>query len=144
VPGVIWTFIEPSLGIVNACLPVMVPVLRKLFGHEKTPGTGYATQGSNTRRRWYPTYFSGKSSASNPSTADTRNFTKIEAQQRDFELGQVGPTGKAPSDNSWEWMNPRIEESPFVNGVGGNDSAIRKTVDWMVNSSRAQSSESQV
>ncbi len=30
-PGACWSTLEPTLGVVNACLPIMRPVLRKLF-----------------------------------------------------------------------------------------------------------------
>lgn len=32
VPVAIWSVLEPTLGVVNACLPVMRPALHKLFG----------------------------------------------------------------------------------------------------------------
>lgn len=32
VPVAIWSVLEPTLGVVNACLPVMRPALQKLFG----------------------------------------------------------------------------------------------------------------
>ena len=36
VGGDYWSILEPSLGIVNACLPTMQPVLRKLFKNKYT------------------------------------------------------------------------------------------------------------
>ena len=48
--GVCWSILEPSLGVINACLPVMWPVLQKLF---RRPSLTSHTTGSRSRLRWF-------------------------------------------------------------------------------------------
>lgn len=48
-----WSVLEPTLGVVNACLPVMRPALRKLFHKDMfTWSKVYGTQ-STARRQWF-------------------------------------------------------------------------------------------
>ncbi|OTA98713.1 hypothetical protein M426DRAFT_103609 [Hypoxylon sp. CI-4A] len=47
-PGTIYGGLEPTLGIVNACLPVMKPALKRIFGSSLLGGTR-SSSGSSKR-----------------------------------------------------------------------------------------------
>ncbi len=47
----IWTDLEPTLGMINACLPVMQPALRRVFGTDNKTVSRTATSSSAARLR---------------------------------------------------------------------------------------------
>ncbi|KAK4108882.1 hypothetical protein N656DRAFT_792137 [Canariomyces notabilis] len=53
-PGAIYSVLEPTLGVVNACLPTIKPAVSKIFGHQSTraPNTGNiaSTDSRNIRK----------------------------------------------------------------------------------------------
>ncbi|KAI1487872.1 hypothetical protein F5X96DRAFT_686403 [Biscogniauxia mediterranea] len=55
--GAIYTILEPTLGVINACLPTMRPVLKRLFGtsvsawpQSRTSGTKDSTNSKNSEQ----------------------------------------------------------------------------------------------
>lgn len=51
-PGACWSTLEPTLGVVNACLPTMRPVLKKVFGKDVFARFKAHRSDSGHRRRW--------------------------------------------------------------------------------------------
>lgn len=48
-PLALWTVLEPTLGVVNACLPVMRPALQKIFGSDAILWTLLSTRSSESK-----------------------------------------------------------------------------------------------
>lgn len=46
-PGAIYSVVEPTLGVVNACLPTIKPAIHKIIGRQSAPGTGSNTKDSH-------------------------------------------------------------------------------------------------
>ncbi|CAG8974184.1 hypothetical protein HYALB_00007347, partial [Hymenoscyphus albidus] len=134
-PGAIYSILEPALGVLNACLPVIAPVLKKLFrkGQPGTQVAGYSGQGSNPGGKWYG---KNKSVESSKQTSDTKIFQKT--QQPDVELGSLEKTKSQTVGTTtiMEWDSARTEVTPLVNDERWSQkNRIRMTTDWTVQSS---------
>lgn len=72
-----WSVLEPTLGIVNACLPLMRPVIqqiRKAGILSSMQGTTNASKESNTERRFFS---SSKKTSGHTDENDTRSFRRL-------------------------------------------------------------------
>lgn len=131
-PGSIWSTLEPSLGIVNACLPVMVPVIRKIFGKDRPALStwGGNTGESSTQRRWYGNGEGSKDVIN----SDTKNFQRITHSTYELDGLRTDPKQINHSQNS---DVSEYEVVPLVPGVqndkSGNNSIIL-TREWNVES----------
>ncbi|KAH7320743.1 hypothetical protein B0I35DRAFT_199223 [Stachybotrys elegans] len=116
VPGAIWSCLEPTLGVVNACLPTMMPAIHKLFG----PGAfGFTRRGTSNG-------ISGKSSSGLASHSHERRTTISgkENTHRDFErLDDEYPLTSIQADTSS--TNKSIED-----GRGGQGITVTRQWDF--------------
>lgn len=133
-PGAIWSILEPSLGVINANLPVMTPVIRKVLclpNISETRATGYSSEGFNSHRKWY-----GKNSLnSNISTNNAKHFQKIEQPEHELTPYSLGAKQTPVLVPSSEFESSRVEAVPLVGDERWEESgAILKTTDWSVQS----------
>lgn len=127
-PPALWTFIEPALSIINACLPVTQPVADKAFKF-------FGVKGScSTNRSWNESLAAKQPSALRYGNCEARNFTRLDDYIYPLTEGTgtynhiTGP-GKETA-HSYELEEP---ESAY-----GRDSAalgINVRKDWEVNTS---------
>ena len=66
-PGACWSTLEPILGVVNACMPAMRPVLRKLFNRDVFSGSDPSHRQPPVHRRWLQPHTRSSSQHSSPS-----------------------------------------------------------------------------
>ncbi|CAI6019504.1 unnamed protein product [Clonostachys chloroleuca] len=117
VPIAIWSALEPALGVVNACLPTMMPALTYMFG----PGIfGFSRSGNSEG-------LSGKSKEALPSHESRGNFSNNRKPvNRDFErLEDEFPLTDIHVDSS----------SNFTNHSGGGITVTRK---WELKEGRSE------
>lgn len=72
-----WSVLEPTLGIVNACLPLLRPVIRQIRKAgilSSMQGTTNASEESNMERRFFS---SSKRTSCHTNEIDTRSFRRL-------------------------------------------------------------------
>jgi hypothetical protein len=89
-PGAIYSVLEPTLGVVNACLPTIKPAVSKIFGHQSTgaPSTGnIASIDSRNIRK-----------SQNSKGLYTRQFERLEDDVTLIDIRSGPPSGTNASD----------------------------------------------
>ena len=90
VGGIYWSILEPSLGIVNACLPTMQPVLRLLFKKISTSWNRSAVSTVDGKRTVASTHVSVE--------ADRKHFHRLRDSQ--YPMAELQDPG---------WKVPEME-----------------------------------
>lgn len=112
--GAIWTTLEPALGVVNACLPTIRPVLRKVFNRDVLAWS--KSSGKNSKNHPW------KKSRSEPSTS--RN----ESDKNYFVPLEILQTPAKPLRTAYQLPATEDRRNSDVERPDGN--AIRVTRTW--------------
>jgi hypothetical protein len=126
-----WSVLEPTLGVVNACLPVMRPVLQKLLGSSRFEWTK-ASRGSrknvDAESEWLP----GPAKGAPSSHPDTKHFHRLTNDS--YSLNEVHTHGNGAS--SFAWGPPKgVVKASLVSPdstIAGN--CIKHTREFLVQS----------
>lgn len=95
-PGACWSVLEPTLGVVNACLPTIRPSLRKILNKDVLAWSKANRKHSNIDRAW-------KRNRTGPSTfpsdSDKNSFVLLKDIQTPPTDPQVSTENAAASDD---------------------------------------------
>lgn len=126
IPDLIFGALEIELGIVNACLPILTPVVTKCFGSESTFRRIWTKLSSTTR-------FSSRNSSTDKWTGKNNDFLCSDRSYdhlpgNAYRLADVGSAGSAMSMVARAEYNPRVdEESGNMNQI-----LVKKELDMRV------------
>ena len=134
VDDAIWSILEPCLGIVNACLPVLQPALAKVFSSKAFAWTRRSTRMSTAKDTWPG---SSKARVLHSNDADPKGFYPISDDDYLLKDNPVGTHNHAGASVISEPAS-KFELKP------GRDTAvphgdIKITRSWDVQSSSGRS-----
>lgn len=125
-PGAYWTTLEPTLGVVNACLPVMRPALRKIFNMEFSMWSKFHGTQVSTERGWF--HGSARSS-SHKGGSEKNHFRRLSAPK--FVLTDL--EASKPSATTFDMVSFSTADAPqkrFDEALSGD--VIKVTRSWNV------------
>ena len=86
-----WSFLEPSLGVVNACLPVTRPALEEIFGSSMCITVRKGGKHRSLQLRWLPSHVKAIASSMNWSPRQSQSlldrgysFVDLGANEREY------------------------------------------------------------
>ena len=95
-PGACWSILEPTLGVVNACLPTMRPSLRKIFNKDVLAwpkvNRNYLTMDRQSKQNC-------DESSNFPTNSDKIDSLRLKELQNPFSKPQIVADYRAVSDN---------------------------------------------
>lgn len=125
--GVYWTTLEPTLGVVNACLPVMRPALRKIFNKELSIWSKFHGTQVSPERRWFHGSARSASQKGGPEKNHFRRLSDPNYLLTDLEASQK------PSATTFDIVSLNTADAPqkrFDEALSGD--GIKVTRSWNV------------
>ena len=121
-----WSFLEPSLGVVNTCLPVMRPALLKILGSHTMTWAAKGSRHGSSDQRWIPMRAKeiGTTMTSHP-----KQFRPLVDWEHPFDGVSISGRPSAMASSATQASEPVKPRSPtLICSLKG----IRCTTEWNV------------
>lgn len=134
VDALIWSMLEPTLGVTLACVPLMRPLFSKIFpdptARSKKPSKGYGSSGNSGGHRSKPT-----------KDFDSDEFHKIDSREADqYPMHGIGDPEATGSRDDMIHKNNSVVSLPTAapqrSGRDSQPTVINVKKEWRVESQR--------